>query len=120
MLFFDGAIVRVKSYFCGMLNSDEESFLEWWKKNGEREKTSVRPLLIGLSGGLILGICIVLMLVSNWDPRATMVANSQLSSVVLVIGIMIISVIMAFLYRNFRWEMQEQRYLELKAKKNRI
>ncbi len=101
-----------------MLSSDEEKFLAWWETNGEQQKTSSRPLFTGLSAGLILGISLVVMLTSGWDQRATMVANSKLSSVILLIAIVIISVVMAFLYRKFRWEMQEQRYLELKAKKN--
>lgn len=101
-----------------MLTPDEEKFLSWWPENGGLQKTSARPLIAGFSAGLVLGISIVVMLASGWDKRATMVANSQLSSIVLVLAIVIISVVMAFLYRKFRWEMQEQRYLELKAKKN--
>ncbi len=100
-----------------MLTPEEEKFLAWWPENSEAQKTSRRPLFTGLSAGFVLGISIVIMLASGWDKRATMVANSKLSSVVLVVAIVIISVVMAFLYRKFRWEMQEQRYLELKARK---
>jgi len=101
-----------------MLSNDEEKFLSWWEINGQKQKISSRPLFTGLSAGIVLGISLVLMLASGWDQRATMVANSKLSSVILVLAIIIISVVMAFLYRKFRLEMQEQRYLELKAKKN--
>lgn len=102
-----------------MLSNDEEKFLSWWPLNREKQKTSFRPLLKGLSGGLILGICVIVALETGWDKRATMVANSKLSSIVLLLAIAIVSVFMAFLYRNFRWEMQEQRYLELLAKKTK-
>jgi membrane protein YdbS with pleckstrin-like domain len=102
-----------------MLTNDEETFLAWWPKNSEKQKNSFRPLLTGLSAGLILGISLIVILATGWDERATMVANSKLSSVVFLLAILIISVFMAFLYRKFRWEMQEQRYLELLAKKTR-
>ena len=100
-----------------MLSPDDESFLAWWQENREKQKTSLRPLIVGLSAGFIMGICLIVAIASGWDQRATMEANSKLSSVVLLIAILIISVVMAFLYRKFRWEMQEQRYLELLAKK---
>ena len=102
-----------------MFNSDEEKFLQWWPANRENQKSSFRPLLTGLGAGLILGISLVVMLESGWDKRATMVANSKLSDVVLLAAILIIAFFMAFLYRKFRWEMHEQRYLELLAKKNK-
>ncbi|MES2371589.1 MAG: hypothetical protein V4557_03350 [Bacteroidota bacterium] len=106
-------------YFCGMLSHENEEFLASWAKNRERERTSSRPFLIGLSGGFSIGIAVILVLESGWYTRANMEANSRLSSVVLLIAILIISFFLAFFYRKFRWEMQEQRYLELLAAKNK-
>ena len=100
-----------------MLSKENESFLVYWSQNREKQRTSVRPFIVGLSGGLAIGICILLVLESGWYERANMVANSRLSSVILLIAIMFISVFMAFFYRKFRWEMQEQRYLEILANK---
>lgn len=103
-----------------MLTKDEEDFLAYWTANGLAEKHSARPFVIGLSVGLAIGACVVLALESGWYERANMVANSMLSSVVLVLAIVILSIFMAFIYRRFRWEMQEQRYQELNARKKRL
>jgi len=102
-----------------MLSKENEAFLAWWGQNREREKTSVKPFLVGLSAGFSIGIGVILILESGWYERASMVANSRLSSVVFVLAIMIVSVFMAFFYRKFRWEMQEQRYQELFILKNK-
>ncbi len=102
-----------------MLSKENEAFLAYWEKNREQQLTSIRPLLVGLSTGLAIGIGVVLLLESGLFERATMVANSRLSSFVLVLAIVIVSVGMAFFYRKFRWEMMEQRFLELQATKNK-
>jgi formate/nitrite transporter FocA (FNT family) len=100
-----------------MLSEKEEDFLAYWSENGKKQKTSLRPLLVGMSAGFLLGISLIVIVQTGWDQRATMVANSKLSSVVFLLAIILIAVFMAFLYRNFRWEMQEQQFLELNAKK---
>lgn len=100
-----------------MLSKENESFLVYWSQNREKQLKSLRPFIVGLSGGLAIGICILLVLESGWYERANMVANSRLSSVILLIAIILISLFMAFFYRKFRWEMQEQRYLEMLANK---
>lgn len=102
-----------------MLSQENESFLQWWAENRIREKNSLRPFLIGLSFGFSIGIGVILILESGWYERANMVANSRLSSVIFVLALMIVSVFMAFVYRKFRWEMQEQRYQELLILKNK-
>lgn len=102
-----------------MLSRENEEFLAYWEKEGASQRTSLRPLLAGLSAGLAIGIAVALLLESGWYERASMVANSRLSSVVLVLAIAILSVFMGIFYRKFRWEMMEQRYQELKAAKSR-
>jgi membrane protein YdbS with pleckstrin-like domain len=102
-----------------MLSPENEAFLRWWSQHGEKEKTSLRPFLVGLSIGFSIGVGVILLMESGWYTRANMEANSRLSSVVFVLAIMILSVFMAFVYRKFRWEMQEQRYQELLILKNK-
>lgn len=48
-----------------------------------------------------------------------MEVHSKLNPFFLLLIILIIAVFMAFLYRNYRWEMNQQHYLELLAKKHR-
>jgi hypothetical protein len=101
------------------MEQDEEQFYQYWLVNGEKEKHSTRPFFVGLAIGLSIGIAILVLLETGWDERAVMVANSWLSSFILLLGILLISVFMAFLYRKFSWEMREQRFRELEAKKNK-
>lgn len=96
---------------------DDTTFLAFWEKNREQQRKSLRPFMVGLSAGFAIGMALILVLTSGWYERAHMVANSRLSSVVLLLAILLISCFMAYFYRKFRWEMLEQRYLELKARK---
>lgn len=98
-----------------MLSRENEAFLQYWAKNRETARTSIRPLMIGLSAGLAIGVAILVVLESGWDTRANMVANARLSSIVLLLAILLLSFFMGFMYRKFKWEMQEQRYLEIRA-----
>ena len=107
------------SYFRGMSDAEKETFLAYWSKNREKERTSLRPFLVGLSAGFAIGISVILILESGWYERANMVSNSRLSAVILLIAIILLSLFMAFFYRKFRWEMQEQQYLELLAAKRK-
>jgi uncharacterized membrane protein YedE/YeeE len=98
-----------------MLSPENEAFLIFWQENREKQRTSLRPLLVGMSAGFAIGVAILVVLETGWDTRAVMVANSRLSSFVLLLAFILLSVFMAFIYRKFKWEMQEQRFLELKA-----
>lgn len=100
-----------------MLTEDEEAFIQFWEKNSLQEKHSIRPFMIGLSAGFVLGISLITVVFSGWYERANMVANSRLSSVVFLVAILGISFFMAFMYRKFRWESREQQYRELLARK---
>lgn len=108
------------AYICRMLNSEEEQFLAFWAENREKQKTSIRPFVLGLSGGFAIGAAVMIVLSLGWYERANMEANSKMSGVVFMLAILIISFFLAFFYRKFRWEMQEQRYLELVARKNKL
>jgi hypothetical protein len=108
------------AYICGMLTSEEEEFLAFWANNRERQKTSVRPFVLGLSGGFAIGAAVMILLSLGWYERANMEANSRMSGVVFMFAILVISFFLAYFYRKFRWEMLEQRYLELLARKNKL
>lgn len=103
-----------------MLSSENEAFLAYWSKNREKEKTSLRPFLVGLSSGFAIGIAVIVVMESGWYVRANMVANSRLSYLVFLLAILLTAVFIAFMYRKFRWEMQEQRWMELLAAKKKL
>ena len=102
-----------------MLTQDEEKFLKWWEKNRERERTPLRQLSLGLPLGLLIGIAIILNFISGWYTRATMVANSQSTPLVLIAAVIIIALFCSIIYKRHQWEMNDQRYQELIIKKRK-
>jgi preprotein translocase subunit SecY len=100
-----------------MLNEEEEKFLMYWEKN-RNKKTSVSSFLsIGLPLGLLISAGILLNYVSGWYTRASMVANSQSTPLVLILAVVLITIFCSVFFRRFKREMNEQRYMELLYKK---
>lgn len=102
-----------------MLTPEEEKFILYWEKNRDNKSKIFRQFLMGLGIGLAIGIAIIISVISNWYKRATMVANTQLNPTVLLIAILVISFFIAFFYKRYRWEMNEQQYMELLSKKKK-
>lgn len=102
-----------------MLTPDEEKFLEYWSENRNKKASGFRQYRFGLSIGLIIGIGILLNFASGWYTRATMVANSQSTPLVLILAIIIIAIFCSVFYKQFNSEANEQRYKELIFKKEK-
>jgi hypothetical protein len=96
----------------------ERAFVEYWEVHRLREKSLWFQLLTGLPMGLLFGIPIILILFSGrfWYTRADMVANSDMSSVILIVAILLIAIFVAVIYKRHQWEMKEQQYKEIKAR----
>ncbi|MBS1731107.1 MAG: hypothetical protein JSS67_10070 [Bacteroidetes bacterium] len=102
-----------------MLSDEEELFLTYWETHREKEKKWQRQLFLGLPIGLLIGWAIVFSLVSGWDIRANMVANSEMNPFVFFFAILAISCFTAFFYKRNKWEQNEQQYQELIIKKKK-
>jgi len=99
------------------MTEDENKFLAWWEVNRAKQKKLVRQWLVGLPIGLVFVIPIVINLSSGWYKRADMEANSQQTNpMVLLVAMVIIISFVAVFYKRHQWDMDEQRYKELKAK----
>jgi membrane protein YdbS with pleckstrin-like domain len=103
-----------------MLDQKEKLFVHYWEMNREKEKTFLYQLLTGLPMGLLFALPIIFILFTGryWFKRADMVANAELSPVVLVAAVLIIATFVGVLYKRHQWEMKEQQYKELKVKEN--
>lgn len=101
------------------MNQEDRKFMEYWEACGESEKNSPKPLLIGFSSGLVFGVATLISLFSGWDKRAGMVANSRLNMGLLLLIILAVAVFIAYFYRIYRWERNEEHYQSLLAKKKR-
>jgi len=104
-----------------MLEQKEKLFIEYWELNRLKEKNIFYQMLTGLPIGLLFALPIIFILFTGryWFKRADMVANAELSPVLLVTAVLIIAIFVAIFYKRHQWEMKEQQYKELKVKENR-
>ena len=104
-----------------MLEQKEKLFIEYWELNRLKEKNIFYQMLTGLPIGLLFALPIIFILFTGryWFKRADMVANAELSPVLLVTAVLIIAIFVAIFYKRHQWEMKEQQYKELKIKENR-
>lgn len=101
-----------------MLTQEEKNFLDFWEKNRLKQKNIFYQLRFGLPLGLLIGVGILLNFTSGWYERATMVAFSQSTPIILIFAIIIIAVFCAIFYKRHRWEMNEQLYTILSKRKD--
>jgi hypothetical protein len=104
-----------------MRTEEEKRFVEYWRKNRDKEKKLFRQLLIGLPVGLLFAIPIILNFSSGWNKRASMWARGHADDntpMVLIIAALIIIVFVAIFSKRHKWEMYEQQYLEILSKKD--
>jgi hypothetical protein len=101
-----------------MLTPDEEKFVEYWEANRLSRKKVLRQLYVGLPFASLMVIAIVVNFLSGWYKRADMKirSNSSLVLVVVIAGILIVVFTTVFSVRH-KWDMNEQLYRELLAKK---
>lgn len=102
-----------------MLSKEEKNFVEYWENNRLHRKKIIRQLALGLPLGVGLVILIFINFFSGWYKRAAMELNADPSLLpVLLIAAILIVVFVAVFSARHKWEMQEQRYKELIAKKD--
>jgi hypothetical protein len=104
-----------------MLSDQEEAFIAYWAANRDKQKRTFRQFLLGIPLALLFVIPITLNFFSGWYKRATMVRDTpDFNPGVLLLALIIIVVFIAIFSRKFKWEQNEQRYMELLAKKKRL
>ncbi len=99
-----------------MLSEDEKRFMAYWEQYRDREKKLFRQWLVGLPAAVVFGVAIAINFSSGWYKRATYIANSRFNPMILVVAVVIIVTFMAIFTKRHKWEMNEQRYLEFKAR----
>lgn len=102
-----------------MLTAEEEKFYIEWEKNRQIPQYKRKPFLIGLSLGLLCGLLVLCISELGWYERANRVANSRNNLVWIIIAILFISIGIGWFYQQFTWEMNEQRYQEIKYLKSK-
>jgi membrane protein YdbS with pleckstrin-like domain len=100
-----------------MLTHQEKNFIIYWEQNRNRKKRLLWQLAAGLPLGVFLAIAISLNYFSGWYKRAAMEININASGILVVlVALILIIVFVAVFSARHKWEMNEQRYKELKLK----
>lgn len=104
-----------------MLTDDEKRFMAYWEKNRDRHGRLSYQLMSGLPMGAIFSLPIVINFILGrfWYKRADAVGISQFNPMVLVLAVLLISVFIAVFNKKFKWDQNEQKFLELKSKERR-
>jgi glycopeptide antibiotics resistance protein len=104
-----------------MLTDHEEAFITYWAANRDKQKRTFRQFLLGIPLALLFVIPIAINFFSGWYKRATMMRDTgEFSPGVLLMALLGIVVFIAIFSRKFKWEQNEQRYIELLARKERM
>jgi amino acid permease len=103
-----------------MHTEEEIRFIKFWEANREKQSTLTYRLMFGLPLGILVSLPILVNFLMGrfWYKRADAVGTSQFNPLVLVFGVVLIAVFVAVFYKQFQWERNEQRYLELTRRKN--
>jgi Mg/Co/Ni transporter MgtE len=109
-----------------MLTKEEEGFIQYWETNRLRRKRLLKQLAIGLPLGVVMVVAIFISFVSGWHKQAEEELRTQTRTesdstviLILVIAALLIVVFTAVFSARHKWDMYEQRYRELLAKKDR-
>jgi glycopeptide antibiotics resistance protein len=103
-----------------MLTEDENKFVEYWETHRLSKKKLLKQLAIGLPLSTVLVIAIFANFFSGWYKRADMEIRTQSSLIlVLVIAAILIVIFMSIFSVKHNWDLNEQRYREFLAKKDK-
>lgn len=104
-----------------MMNTEENEFIAYWEQNRLKKKKVMKQLYVGLPFAVIFIIAIFVNFFSGWYKKADMELHAEDASLipVLIGGALIIVAFIVIFSARHRWEMNEQRYNELLARKKK-
>src|SRR4051812_2877778 len=117
---FGGFPISYADYYicCLMLTREEKKFLDYWDHNRLPKRNLLKQLSIGLPAGVLFVAAIFVNFFSGWDKRAQMMVNADPSLIiVVVIALLLIVIFIVIFSARHRWDLNEQRYRELQAKR---
>lgn len=102
-----------------MLTEEENNFIEYWEYHRLKKRKVLKQLSVGLPLGVVIAAAIFINFFSGWDKRAQMVINSSPSVIiVLIIACLLIVLFVTIFSVRHRWDLNEQRYKELLARRD--
>ncbi|MDB5201234.1 MAG: hypothetical protein JWQ27_643 [Ferruginibacter sp.] len=104
-----------------MLSEKEEAFLAYWEQNripfSSTPSKLVRGMPMAMMFGLpiLLSVLVVYLFFPDWYTKISATTSGTFG--VVVIAVFIAILFFSYFRMHFKWEMNEQAYLELKHKK---
>ena len=106
-----------------MLTAREQEFILYWETHRDEQNRFLSKLSRGFPMALMFGLPIILFILAVyiWFPDwYTKISSTTSGSfVTIVIAVFICIVFFSYFRMHFKWEMNEQLYLELKQKQKR-
>jgi len=106
-----------------MISEKETAFLRYWESNREIENTFSSKLTRGFPMALLFGLPIILLLVvirlffPDWYMKISGISPGMfVTAIIAMLGVVIFY---AYFRMQFKWELNEQLYKELKSKENK-
>jgi len=102
-----------------MLTEQDKGFITYWEENRLRKKKIWRQLSVGLPLGVALAGAILVNVYSGWNPAGSFVKYNGERLIVILLAILFIVVFIVIFSARHRWDMNEQHYKELLAKRDK-
>jgi MFS superfamily sulfate permease-like transporter len=106
-----------------MLSEKDKDFMIYWEKVRDEQRTFSVKLLSGLPMAALFTVPILLFITAiylffpEWYTRVSARLPGAVPTI--VIAVIISMLFFAFFRMQYKWEMNEQHYLELKSKINK-
>lgn len=105
-----------------MLSVKELAFLEYWESNRVNQSRFIIKLIRGIPMALMFGLPIILFIMTiylffpDWYTKVSGITPGVF--IVIIIAVLLAVIFFAYFRMHFKWEMNEQFYLELKHKQS--
>jgi len=106
-----------------MISEKEKQFLRYWEQNREGENTFMSKLTQGLPMALMFGLPIILLVIivrlffQEWYTKISQTTPGMM--ITALIAVVILVFFYAYFRMQYKWEMNEQLYQELKIKEDK-
>lgn len=106
-----------------MISDADKKFIEYWEERRVPESTFLSKLTRGFPMAMLFGMPIILVVVvvriflPDWYFKISQTSPGMF--VTAVVAMMCVVVFYAFFRMQYKWEMNEQLYQELKAKQRK-
>jgi hypothetical protein len=105
-----------------MITDKEKEFLRYWEKSRENENTFFSKLGRGLPMAILFGLPIILLVLvvrlffPDWYMKISQISPGMF--ITAIIAVIAVVLFYSFFRMQYKWEMNEQLYKELKNKEN--